>query len=193
MENENTNVVADTANQEQASQPEAKSYSEAEVQALLQQETDRRVTSALKKQQQQYELKVAEAEKLRGMDETQKREYEFEQRIKELELKEKEFTITQNKLEASKVMASRGLPVAFVDYIVADDAETMMSNINAFETAFKSAVADAVSAKLASPTPKAGNVLQTGMTKEQFRKLSTAQQSELYRTNPELYKQMVQG
>ena len=40
-------------------------------------------------------------------------------------------------------MANRGLPIEFVDYIVAEDAETMMENITTFERAFKSAVADA--------------------------------------------------
>ena len=63
----------------------------------------------------------------------------FEARLREFEQKEREFAITQNKLEASKVLANRNLPVEFVDYIVADDAETMMANIETFERAFKAA------------------------------------------------------
>lgn len=194
MENTNTNpAVVETQTQTEGQAPaEVKSYSQEEVSALLQQEADRRVSMALAKQEQKFKQQMAEAEKLKAMDESQRKEYEFEQRLKDFEAKEREFVITQNKLEASKVMATRGLPVAFVDYIVAEDADTMMANINTFETAFKSAVSDAVSAKLASPTPRTGNVLQTGMTKEGFRKLSTSQQADLFRTNPELYKQMVQ-
>lgn len=194
MENTNTNpAVVETQTQTEGQAPaEVKSYSQEEVSALLQQEADRRVSMALAKQEQKFKQQMAEAEKLKAMDESQRREYEFEQRIKDFEAKEREFVITQNKLEASKVMATRGLPVAFVDYIVAEDADTMMANINTFETAFKSAVSDAVSAKLASPTPRTGNVLQTGMTREKFMKLSASQQADLFRTNPELYKQMVQ-
>ena len=56
---------------------EPKTYTEAEVQALLQAEGDRRVSSALKKQQKAFENKMAEADKLRNMDEAQRREYEF--------------------------------------------------------------------------------------------------------------------
>ena len=167
-----------------------KTYTESEVQALLQREGDRRVTNALKKQQKEFETQQAEAEKLRAMDENQRKEYEYTQKLQELEKREREFTVAQNKLEATKVLANRELPIEFVDYIVAEDADTMMENINTFERAFKAAVADAVAKKIASPAPKGGSVKQTGMTKEEFRKLSVAQQSELFRTNPELYRQM---
>ena len=167
-----------------------KTYTESEVQALLQSESDRRVSSAQKKQQKEFETKMAEAEKLKAMDENQRKEYEYTQKLQELEQREREFTVAQNKLEATKVLANRELPIEFVDYIVAEDADTMMENINTFERAFKAAVADAVAKKIASPAPKGGSVKQTGMTKEEFRKLSVAQQSELFRTNPELYRQM---
>lgn len=73
---------------------------------------------------------------------------------------------------------------------MAEDAETMMTNINDFEKAWKAALADAVNARLATPAPKGSSVSQTGMTKEQFAKLTVSQQAELYKTNPELYKQM---
>ena len=167
-----------------------KTYTQSEVQALLQREGDRRVTNALKKQQKEFETKQAEADKLRAMDENQRKEYEYAQKLQELEQREREFTVAQNKLEATKVLANRELPIEFVDYIVAEDADTMMENINVFERAFKAAVADAVAKKIASPAPKGSSVKQSGMTKDDFRKLSVAQQSELFRTNPELYKQM---
>ena len=94
-----------------------KTYTEKDVMELLQRETDRRVTAALKKQQASFETKMAEAEKLRSMDESQRKDYEYNQKVAELEQREKEFNLAQNKLEASKVLANRGLPVAFVDYI----------------------------------------------------------------------------
>lgn len=191
--NENVNTGAattETAVTDSTKQTETKTYTEQEVMELLQREGDRRVTSALKKQAAQFETKMAEAEKLRGMDEAQRKEYEFNQKVAELEAREKEFNLMQNKLEASKVLANRDLPIEFVDYIVADDADTMMENINTFEKAFKAAVADAVTKKMASPTPKGGSVKQTGITKEDFKKMNLAQQAELFRTNPALYKEL---
>ena len=167
-----------------------KTYTESEVAEMLQRETDRRVTAALKKQQAQSKTELAEAEKLRGMDEAQRKDYEYNQKVAELEKREREFNLAQNKLEASKVLANRGLPIEFVDYIVADDADTMLENINVFDKAFKAAVADAVSKKIASPTPKNGSVQQKGLSRDEFKKLSLSQQAELYRTNPTLYKEL---
>ena len=190
MEN-NTNTGAEvTATENVNVNEEVKTYTQEEVDKLLQQEADRRVTSALKKQAEKFEREKAESEKLRDMDEQQRKEYEYEKKVKELENKEREFNLMQNKLEASKSMGEHGLPVSFVDYIVAEDAETMMANITNFETQWKAAVADAVSARIAQPAPKGSNVSQTGLTKEAFKKMSLAQQSEIYRTNPELYKQL---
>lgn len=167
-----------------------KTYTEAEVQALLQQETDRRVSSALKKQKKEFETKQAEAEKLRDMDESQRKEYEYNQRLLQLEQKEKEFALAQNKLEATKVLANRELPIEFVDYVVAEDAETMMENINAFDMAFKAAVQDAVAKKIGSQSPKVGSVKQSGMSKEEFKNLSFTERTNLYKTNPELYERL---
>jgi hypothetical protein len=169
---------------------ETKTYTESEVMEMLQRETDRRVTAALKKQQAQFKTELAEAEKLRGMDEAQRKDYEYNQKVAELEQREREFNLAQNKLEASKVLANRGLPIEFVDYIVADDADTMLENINVFDKAFKAAVADAVSKKIAAPTPKNGSVQQRGLSRDEFKKLSLSQQAELYRTNPTLYKEL---
>ena len=188
VETENVNTT--TTETGSVETPEVKTYSEAEVQEMLQRETDRRVTAALKKQAASFNNKMAEAEKLRGMDEAQRKEYEYNKKVEELAAREREFTITQNKLEASKIMSEHGLPISFVDYIVAEDAETMMSNITSFETQWKAAIADAVQQRLASPAPKGANVAQTGLTKEAFKKMTLAQQSEIYRTNPELYKQL---
>jgi hypothetical protein len=167
-----------------------KTYTESEVQAMLQAETDRRVSSALHKQKKEFEKQSAEADKLRNMDESQRKEYEYSQRLEELEQREKEFTLAQNELEATKVMSNRGLPIAFVKYVIAEDADTMMDNITNFEREWKSAIADGVAQKMASPAPKGGSAKQTGLTKEEFRKMSVAQQTEIYRTNPELYKQL---
>ena len=86
MENttENTNLQGQESPAEGA---EKATYSEAQVMEMLQRETDRRVSAALKKQEQKFQRQIAEAEKLRNMDESQRREYEFEARLREFEQK----------------------------------------------------------------------------------------------------------
>ncbi len=165
-------------------------YSETQVMEMLQKEADRRVSQALAKQQAKFEAKMAESDKLRQMDAEQRSQYEFEQKLKDFEEQKREFSIMQNKLEATKVLGERGLPAQFVDYIVADDAETMLENINTFDKLFKAAVNDAVSKKIAHPAPKQATVGQTGLTKEQFKSMTLSQQVELYNSNKELYMQL---
>ena len=82
--NENETQVKETNNEGQP-----KTYTQEEVDALLQQETDRRVTSALKKAEAKNAEKLKEAEKLAKMNEEQKYAYELEQREAAIAEKEK--------------------------------------------------------------------------------------------------------
>lgn len=187
--NEESKGHEQETNEQQENQ--VKTFTEDEVAKMLQQETDRRVTQALAKQKAQFEKEKVVADKLKDMDEAQRKEYELEQRLKSIKEREKEMALKENRMEASNVMLKRGLPLEFVDYLVADEAETMLDNINKFETAFKAAVQDAVNKKVSTPPPGSGRSASNGnstVTKEQFNKMTLAQQSEIYRNDPELFK-----
>lgn len=169
---------------------ETKTFTEDEVNRLLQAEADRRVSSALKKQEERFKNQMIEAEKLRAMNEEQKVQYQLEQREKQIAEKEREFALLQNKYQAQSIMNEKNIPLAFAEFIVAEDAETMMSNITLFEREFKAAVRAEVDKRIASPAPKAGIGVSGGITKEQFRNMTLAQQAELYHQDAELFKQL---
>ena len=188
IETNNTEVVETPVE----GQEEVKTYSEEEVARMLQVEADRRVSQALAKQQAKFKQQMDEAEKLRTMNEEQKAQYQLEQRIKEIEAKEKEFALKENRYEAQKIMAEKNIPLAFADFIVAEDAETMMANISLFEKEFRAAVRAEVDKRIASPAPKANIGVDTAITKEQFMRMTIAQQTELYKQDPELYKRLTQ-
>lgn len=174
-------------------QQQVQTYTTDEVTRMIEAETSKRVNEALEAQRVAFEQKQAEAEKLKEMDDAQRREYELERRIQELEERERLTALKENRMEASNVMLKRGLPVEFVDYVIADDAQTMLDNINAFEKAFNTAVQKAVEKRISTPTPGAKgnpNLNNAGVTKEQFAKMTLAQRSELYNKNPELFKQL---
>lgn len=192
MDNIETNKTETIETPVVEGQEEVKTYSEEEVARMLQVEADRRVSQALAKQQAKFKQQMDEAEKLRTMNEEQKAQYQLEQRIKEIEAKEKEFALKENRYEAQKIMAEKNIPLAFADFIVAEDAETMMANISLFEKEFKRAVRAEVDKRIASPAPKANIGVDTAITKEQFMKMTIAQQMELYKQDPELYKRLTQ-
>lgn len=167
-----------------------KTYTQEEVDALLQKEADRRVTEALKKQERKTADKVREAERLAQMNEQQKYEYQLEQREKAIAEKEKALALAENKNEASKILAEKGLSLSLVDFVVAEDADTMNDNITLLDKAFKASVKAEVEKRLGTDTPKKDLPLDQTITKEDFRKMDLNQQAELARTNPELYRQL---
>lgn len=189
-ENMNTNVNQETGGDE--NKQTEKTYTQAEVDALIQSESDKRVSQALKTQKEKFDKKQSEAEKLRNMDETQKLAYQVEQLQAELAERDKQAAIADNQRQATSIFAERGLPVQFVDYVVSDDAESMLDAINKFDTQWKAALADAVSQRISGSagTPKAGSNKQTGLTREAFNKMYLSEQAEIAKTNPILYKEL---
>lgn len=183
---ENTTKVG--AEQEPATNTEeqVKTYTQEEVEALLQSEADRRVTAALKKAEMKNQAKIREAEKLAQMNEQEKFEYQLQQREAAIAEKERELALMENKNEASKILADRGISLALVDFIVAEDAETMKANIDTLDKAFKASVKAEVEKRLASNTPKKNFVDSDAVTKESFNKMSIREQQELLRNNPDL-------
>lgn len=168
-----------------------KTYSEKEVQELLQREADRRVSEALKKADKKKEAAVKEAEKLAKMNEEEKFRYELEKREAALVEKEKKMALMENKAEASKALNSRGISIALADFVVAEDADTMMENIKLLEDEFKKSVKAEVEKRLAGSTPKKNLGDNKDMTAEEFRKLSFAQQSRLLEENPAIYEKFI--
>lgn len=169
---------------------EIKTYTQEEVDALLQREGDRRVTDALKKAERKNADKVREAQKLAQMDSQQKYEYELEQREKAIEEKEKALALAENKNIASQILADKGLSLSLVDFVIAEDAETMNSNIRLLEKAFKDSVKREVEKRLGSSAPKKNLPPDETITKEQAKKMGIRERQQLLMNNPELYAQL---
>ena len=187
MSDENMNL--EKGNQEEQKQ-ETRTYTQEEVDALLQQETDRRITSAQKKWEKKSQEKVREAEKLAKLSEQERFQYELEQREKAIAEKEKQMALMENKAEASKALNERGISIALADFVVAEDADTMMDNIKILEDEFKKSVKLEVEKRLAGSSPKK-NLETKGMSRQEFHKLSFAKQTELLNENPELYEKFL--
>lgn len=176
----------------EATEEEKTTYTKEEVEALLQKEGDRRVTEALKKAERKNAEKIKESEKLAQMNATEKYEYQLSQREKAIEEKERQLALSENKNEASKILAEKGLSLSLVDFVVAEDATEMDSKIKLLEKAFKASVKAEVEKRLVSTTPKKALEDDSTITKDSFKKMSIREQQELYNSNPELYKQLTQ-
>lgn len=188
LNNQNTGV--DTTTDTSTTGTETKTYTQEEVDKMLQSEVDRRITSALKKQAKSNEAKIKEAQKLAQMNESEKFQYELEQREKAIEEKEKALALAENKNIASKILADKGLSLDLVDFVIAEDAETMNSNIRLLEKAFKDSVKREVEKRLGSSAPKKNLPPDETITKEQAKKMGIRERQQLLMNNPELYNQL---
>ena len=187
--NSNINVngteLADTAAQSESQG--AKTYTEEEVQALLQSESDRRVNQALAKQKKQYEKQLS----LSALDTEARVQAEKDLRIQELEEQLKEFNVLQAKTEVVKVLNERGLNPQFADILaIGDDTAAAQQTIETLDKLVKAAVQGEVKKRLNSNVPSVGADSNETITKESFKKMTLAQRTALFQNDPELYKQL---
>jgi hypothetical protein len=170
---------------------EIKTYTQEEVLALLQSETDKRVTAALKTQQKKYEKQLS----LSKLDGDERAKAEKDNRIAELEEQLSQFHIERNRSELKSVLSSRGLSAEFADIIaINDDIEVSQANIDKLDKLFKAAVRAEVEKRISASggTPRGnGSVASGELTKEAFKAMPLSQQMELYKTNPDLYKKLI--
>ena len=90
-------------------------------------------------------------------------------------------------------MEKRGLSADLVDFVVlSTDIDEVQANIDKLDKAFKKCVADEVAKKVnPTGTKNSNNSNNNGITKEQFKKMSIAEQTELFNNNKDLYMQLI--
>lgn len=176
---ENTNVE-----QGQEVTETAKTYTEEEVQALLQKEGDRRISQY----QKTMEKRNRESEKLKNMTDTERYEYGLQEKERQLEEREHQLLLAENKTVACQILSDKGLDLSLVDFVLADDADTMDKNIKALDKAFKRSVAEEVKKRIGGNAPVKTQTDPEAITKEQFRKMSLNEKQDLYLNNPDVYK-----
>ena len=186
-ENKTTGVETTTTENKNT---EVRTYTQEEVDRLLQSESDRRVSEALKKADKKKQEAVKEAQKLAAMNEQEKYEYQLKQREEAIIAKEKALALAENKNEAGKILSEKGLSLSLVDFVVAEDADTMKANIDLLEKAFKASVKAEVEKRMGGNAPKK-TVSEETLTKEKVKKMSLGDLNKLYNENPELYRKMM--
>lgn len=176
-----TNVSEETV---ENTEEEVKTYTQEEVLKLLQVESDKRVSQALKTQQKKYEKQLS----LSKLDGDERAKAEKDNRIAELEEQLAQFQIERNKSELKSVLSSRGLSAEFADIItINDDIEASQANIDRLDKLFKAAVKAEVEKRLASNAPKGNGSSSAEITKETAKKMSLAELNKLANEQPELY------
>ena len=182
--NSNVNVNEGQEQSTIAQQEEVKTYTQEEVLALLQSETDKRVNQALKTQQKKYEKQLS----LSKLDGDERAKAEKDNRIAELEEQLAQFQIEKNRSELKSVLSNRGLSAEFADIIsINDDIEASQANIDKLDKLFKAAVTAEVEKRLAGNAPKGNGSAPAEITKESAKKMSLSELNKLAETDPDKF------
>jgi hypothetical protein len=179
---ENENPVVETT------QEEVKTYTQDEVLALLQSETDRKVSQALKTFEKNYQKKYEKQLSLSKLDGDEREKAEKDNRIAELEEQLAKYEIERNKSEIKSVLSSRGLSAEFADILaITDDVEANQALIEKCDKLVKAMVNALVKERIAGTAPKGNGGTSQEITKETAKKMSMAELDKLSRENPELF------
>lgn len=135
-----------------------------ELQKKIESESDKKLEKALqtarakweKEFQEKLEQEKKEAERLAKLSEKERKEEELAKREQELEERLRQLELKELKADAVQDLNNKGLPSEFADFLLADNAENTLKNINAFKEAFDAAVNDAVKERLRQDTPEVG-------------------------------------
>lgn len=159
---ENATVETTETQTTETAAEQPKTYTQEELEKILQTESDRRISKALEtskaKWKTEYEAKLEaekqEAAKLAKLSEAEKQKALLDKQQNELSEKEKQIALREMKLETVKILSEKGLPVSFVDLLTTGDADSTKANIDTFDTAFKAALEVAVNERLKSSSVK---------------------------------------
>lgn len=183
---ENTGIEGMAGALGDAGEAGVKTYTQEEVMALLQSESDKRVTQALKKQQKEFDKKMS----LSKLDDNERAKAEKDAEIAELREQLAAFQIEKNKSELKSVLSSRGLSAEFADIVaITDDIETSQANIDKLDKLFKAAVKAEVEKRLAGNAPKGNGGAAPTITKDNIKNMSIAELQRLKKEQPEVYSQ----
>ncbi|MEZ7549399.1 DUF4355 domain-containing protein [Streptococcus sp. 27098_8_82] len=181
--------VNENASAQEEQETAEKTFTQAELDAIIQKEKAKAKRSAEK----EYQAKIDEAERLRKMNADEKAKYEAEKQaayIAELEAK-----INRSGLEkeASKMLSEAGIVASdeILAFVVKDSAESTQEAVNGFTELVNQLADNKVKEMLKGKTPRKVEQSTAGaITKEQFDRMGYKDRNELLQSNPELYAQL---
>ena len=128
-----------------------------EIKTFTQEELDKIVQGRIAKERKAWEKHLedekTEAQKLETMSEKEKKKYQEEKRIKELDDREAAITRRELTAQAKVQLADKGIPTELAEILNLTDAESCKKSIEIVEKAFQTAVEKAVEEKIKGNAP----------------------------------------
>ena len=128
-----------------------------EKKTFTQEELDKIVQGRIAKERKAWEKHLedekTEAQKLETMSEKEKKKYQEEKRIKDLDDREAAITRRELTAQAKVQLADKGIPTELAEILILTDADSCKKSIETVEKTFQSAVEKAVEEKIKGREP----------------------------------------
>lgn len=128
---------------------QSKTFTQEELDKIVQ----GRIAKERKSWEKQLEDQKTEAQKLETMSDKEKKKYQEEKRIKELDDREAAITRRELTAQAKVQLADKGIPTELAEILNLTDAESCKKSIETVEKAFQTAVEKAVEEKIKGNAP----------------------------------------
>lgn len=128
---------------------EPKVFSQEEVDKIVQ----GRIAKERKSWEKQLQEQQTEAQKLEKMSEKEKKKYQEEKRIKDLDDREAAITRRELTAQAKVQLADKGIPTKLAEILILTDADSCKKSIETVEKAFQTAVQRAVEERIKGREP----------------------------------------
>ena len=196
---ENTNNVENTVldNLDNNSTEEKTLKDNSTEKTFTQEEVDKIISKRLAREKKDLEEKIEkerkEAEELAKLSESEKQKKIFEKQLAEFEETKRAFEKEKLLNETQKQLNERNLPIIMAKYLVGENAEITLENINEFEQEFNSELERKVNERLKGNTLRTGTTKSNSskVTKEEFSKMNYTERRKLYEQDIELYNELM--
>lgn len=155
-EEANTEVV-ETEGVDNTGTTEAdKTFTQDELDHIVQERVKRAVAKAQKDAEDKIKQAQSEGERLAKLTKDERAKEEEAKRLADLEAREKAIAVKELRIETQSLLSDEGLPIEFLDVVMADTAETVKDNIASVRKVFDEAVEKRVNERLTQDKPRRG-------------------------------------
>lgn len=155
-EETNTEVVeTETVDNPETTEAD-KTFTQDELNHIVQERVQRAVTKAQKDAEDKIKQAQSEGERLAKLTKDERAKEEEAKRLADLEAREKAIAVKELRIETQSLLSDEGLPIEFLDVVMADTAESVKDNIASIRKVFDEAVEKRVNERLTQDKPRRG-------------------------------------
>ena len=187
-EETNTEVVeTETVDNPETTEAD-KTFTQDELNHIVQERVQRAVAKAQKDAEDKIKQAQSEGERLAKLTKDERAKEEEAKRLADLEAREKAIAVKELRIETQSLLSDEGLPIEFLDVVMADTAESVKENIASIRKVFDEAVEKRVNERLTQDKPRRG-ATAGAMTKAEIMAVQDAnERQKLIAENLELFR-----